>query len=143
MTSAIKAFGTLLKVGDGATPEVFTTVAEVTALNGPSLSQDTVDVTSHSSTGGWAEHVATIIRAGEIGLEVNFVPTDDTQDAVAGLINDLEGQTLRNFQLVWPDSGSTTWSFAAYVTKFEPSAPVGGGLTASCTLLISGQPTLA
>ncbi|KKL69977.1 hypothetical protein LCGC14_2109540, partial [marine sediment metagenome] len=48
-----------------------------------------------------------------------------------------------NFQLIFPDSGTTTWSFAALVTGFEPSAPVDGPLTASVSMLISGKPAIA
>jgi len=52
-TSAVAAFGTLLKIGDGGGPESFTTIAEVRTLGGPELSRDTVDVTSHDSTANW------------------------------------------------------------------------------------------
>jgi len=58
-------------------------------------------------------------------------------------LKDLKNRTKRNFQLVFPDVGATTWAFAAYVTGFEPSAPVDDLLGASVTLKITGQPTLA
>ncbi|KKK53886.1 hypothetical protein LCGC14_3090310, partial [marine sediment metagenome] len=35
MSNAISSFGTLLKVGDGAGTEVFTTIAEVMDIDGP------------------------------------------------------------------------------------------------------------
>lgn len=142
-TNAIAGHGALLQIGDGADPENFTTIAEVRDISGPALGQDTADVTSHDSTGGWEEHIGTILRSGEVTFDVNYIPTDSTHDASAGLINDMENRTLRNFQLVFPDGSSTTWSFAALVTGFEPGAPVDGELTASVTLTPSGQPTLA
>lgn len=142
MTNAIKAYGTLLKLGDGATSEAFTTIAEVTNISGPSITQETADVSAHDGP-GWDEHIGTLLRGGEIGLDLNFAPANATQSYSAGVLKDLTDQTLRNFQMVFPDTAATTWTFAALVTAFEPSAAVDGALTASCTLLISGAPTLA
>ena len=143
MTDGMAAFGTLIKIGDGEASETFTTIAEVTNIGGPGLKLDTEEVTHHGSTGGYKEHVATLLEAGEISLDLNFIPTNATQSQTSGLIADMVARTLRNFQLVFPDSGSTTWTFAAYVTSFQPAAPVGGKLAASVTLKPSGQPTLA
>lgn len=143
MTSAISAFGTLLKIGDAATPEVFTTIAEVTSIGGPKLAQDTIDVTSHSSTSGWREFIGGLLDGGEVTLTVNFVVTGATHSYTSGLIHDMVNRTKRNFQLVFPDTGSTTWTFAALVATFEPTEPIDGALTASVTLRVSGVPTLA
>lgn len=140
---AISAFGTLLKIGDGGGTEVFTTIAEVKDISGPSFSMDTVELTTHSSTGAWKEYLGTLLDAGEVTFDVNFTPTGATHSQSTGLIRDMKNRTLRHFQLVWPDVGATTWSFSAYVTGFEPSAPVDNLLGASVTLKISGAPTLA
>ena len=142
MTSAISSFGTLLQLGDGASTEAFATIAEVLDISGPDLTLDTEEVTSHSSTDGWDEHVATILRGGEVTFDVNFVPAGATHSYAAGLLKDMTDRTLRNFQLVLPDGDTTTWAFSAYVTKFPLSAPVAGALRSSVTLLISGKPTL-
>ncbi len=143
MTNALSAFGTLLKIGDGGGTEVFTAIAEVTKLSGPSLSLDTIDATHDASPGGFKECVAGLLDAGEVKFDVNYKPTETTHNATAGLLRDMVNKTKRNFKLVFPDSGSTTWSFSAFVTKFEPDAPVDGKLGASITLKITGQPTLA
>ena len=77
-------------------------------------------------------------------FDINFIPTEAThKDAAGGLLNDLKTQTCRDFELIWPDSGNTKWSFSALVTGFEPSGPVDGALTASITLKLVGEPTLA
>ncbi len=142
-SEAISSFGTLLKIGDGGDPENFTTIAEVQDIKPPSLELGTEEVTHHGSPGGWKEYVATLLDAGEVSFSLNFIPSDATQGYSTGLIADMVNKTLRNFQLVFPDTGSTTWSFAAFVTGFEPDAPVEGKLSADVTLKISGQPTLA
>lgn len=139
--SELSAFGTELRQGDGGGPESFTPVAQVRDISGPGLSLDNEDVTTHDSTGGWEEVVATILRTGEMTLEIVYDPADGTHDATTGLVADMEAKTLRNFELEWPDA--TEWSFAAYVTGFEPGAPHDGSLTASVTLKLSGVPTLA
>lgn len=139
----ISAFGTSIKLGDGASPEVFTTIAEVVEIGGPGLELDMIEITNHSSTGGWEEHVGGILRTGEVTLDINYDPAGGTHDASTGLIADMVARTLRNFQLIFPDTGTTTWTFSAYVQKFEPGAPVDDKLSASVTLKLSGQPTLA
>lgn len=142
-SGAISSFGTLLKIGDGAGSEVFTTIAEVRDVSGPGLGLATAEVTNHSSTGGWREHVGTLNDGGDVTFEINYIPTTTTHNATGGLIRDLKNKTKRNFQLVFSDSGATTWSIAAFVTKFEPLEPVDGALRANVSLKISGQPTLA
>ena len=143
MTDAISSFGTFLQIGDGGAPEGFTTISEVRDISGPALGLDTEEVTNHDSPGGWEEFVSTILRSGEVTFDINYHPTESTHDAGTGLIADMVAKTLRNWQLVFPDVGSTTWSFAAFVTAFESSEPVAGAVSASCTMKITGEPTLA
>jgi len=143
MTEALFAHGTLLEKGDGATTENFSTIAEVTNIGGPGLALDPLDVTSHSSTNGWREFIGGLLDGGEVSLTVNYVPTESTHDASTGLIADMAARTVRNFQLIFPDSGNTTWSFSALVTSCEPGEPVDGQLTGEVTLKVTGQPTLS
>ena len=143
MSNAISSFGTLLKIGDGAGTEVFTTIAEVMDISGPSTTLNTAEVTSQTSANGYSEHIGTILNGGEVSFDINYGPTDGTHDESTGLISVMNARTLNNFQLIFPDSGTTTWAFAGLVTGFEPSAPVDGALTASVSMLISGKPTIS
>jgi predicted secreted protein len=119
-----------------------TLIAQVQNISGPGLSLDTEDVTSHDSTGGWAEFIGTILQPGEVSFDINYAPTAYTHDATTGLIADLVGREVRNFKLIFPDTGTTEWLFSALVTGFEPSEPVAGALSASVTMTLTGQPTL-
>jgi hypothetical protein len=139
---ADSAFGTLLKIGDGGGTEVFTTIADVIEISGPSLQLETEDVLTHSSVGAWRQRIATFLDGGEVSFEILYNPNAATHNAATGLLRDLKNRVLRNFQLVFPVSGNPTWAFAAFVTGFEPGAPADGMLTASVTLQLSGQPTL-
>lgn len=139
---AISAHGTLLKIGDGGGTEVFTTIAEVRTIGGPKIEAIIKEVTHHSSA-GWVEKLPVLLDAGDVEFEVNFLPTDATHSYSTGLIKDLVNKTKRNFKLVFPDGGSTTWTFSAYVSNFEPDENADEELMASFTLSITGAPTLA
>jgi len=135
------AFGTTLYRGTSGAGTPYTNVM---SISGPSLSLDTEDVTSHDSTGAWEEVVATILRSGEVGFDIVYDPADATQkNAAGGLLADMIARASTTFTLVFPDTGSTEWVFTAFVTGFEPSAPVDGALTAAVTMKLTGQPTLA
>ena len=142
-TAAEFAHGTLLKLGNGGTPETFATIAEVSDLKPPQIHQEALEATSHDSTDGWKEFQGGLLDAGEVTFQIFYQPTHATHSYSAGMLKDAVNRTKRNFQLVFPDAGATTWTFAALVTAFNPSAPVDGLLTADITLKVSGKPTLA
>lgn len=144
MTDGIAAFGTQLQIGDGGSPtEAFTTIAELLDISGPELSTDTEDATNHGSTDAYEEVIATILRTGNVGFDVNWVPAGATHGYTSGLLKDWEEKTSRNFKLIFPDSGSTTWTFTAIVTGISPAMPVAGKLTGSITLKVTGSMGLA
>lgn len=129
------AFGTLFKRGAA-------TIAQVKNISGPGLKLDTEDVTTHDSTGGWEEVVGTILRSGEVKLELVYDPQAATHKYAAnGLLSDLSLRTATTYSLVFPDT--TTWTFSGLVTGFEPEAAHDGALKASVTIKVTGQPTLA
>jgi len=124
------AFGTALLM-DG------TPIAQVSSISGPGLSADTVDVTTHDSPGGWEEVVVSILRNGELTLEIVYDPA-----AHADLIATYEGKTKQSYELQFPDDAYTAFIFDAYITNFEPDMPVDGALTASITIKLTGEPIL-
>ena len=131
------AFGTLFKRGA-------TTIAQVSNISGPGLSLDTEDVTTHDSASGWEEVVGTILRSGEVTLDLVYDPNEAThKHSSGGLLYDLTSKMAQTFSIVFPSTAAVTWSFSALVTGFEPSAPADGALTATVTLKLTGAPTLA
>lgn len=138
----LSAQGTLLKIGDGGGTEVFTTIAEVTDIKGPAITQRMKE-TIHHSSGGWVTKFPILLEAGPVTFTVNFDPSDATHSYSTGLLKDAVNKTLRNFKIVFPNPGATTWSFSAYVQKFDPSEPSDDVLTAEIVLEITGAPTLA
>ncbi len=130
------AFGTAFKKGG-------TTIARVTNIS-LSFTVDTEDVTSHDSTDSWEEVVPTVIRSGEIKLEINYDPDGATHYATAasGLLHALINKTdVTDYTIVFPNTEE--YSFAhAYVVGFEPAMPVGGKISATATIKPSGVVTL-
>ncbi|MGW6243865.1 phage tail tube protein [Streptomyces roseolus] len=132
-------FGTLLKRGDGATPtEVFTAIANATNISGPNLSRNTIDVTAHDSPNRHMEFVGGLINPGEVSIDINYDP--DIHDT---LVEDLEDEDPRNYQMVFPAPITATWAFAAVMTGFQQTAPFDNKLTATLTFQVSGKPTIS
>ncbi len=139
VSNALSAYNTLLAIGDGGGPEVFTNIAEVFGITGPGLSADILDVTHMESPGRFREKIVGLLDAGEVSFEINWIPDNATH---AKFITDFKARTKRNFEVTWPDTASTLWSFAAFFSGEEPSAVPEDKLTTSITLTITGEPTL-
>ncbi len=135
-TQAVSSHGTLLKVGDGADPEVFATIAEVLDISGPGTTLNTEDATNHDS-GGWREPIPTILEGGEVTFDINYYQGESQ----TSMREDMETRTRRTYQMVLPLDPVETLEFAGYVTNFEYAAPVEGILRASCTIMVTGPIT--
>lgn len=135
-TGSVHAYGTLLKRGGVA-------IAEVLSIDGPEFSTDMKDVTHLNSPGGYEEVIGTVKRTGMVACELNFLPADPTHDASTGLISDWQNKVIGAYEIVFPDDDSTTWSFSGLVVKFKAGARVDDRLTASVSIKVTGEPTLA
>lgn len=139
---AKSAFGTQLKIGDGASTETFATVAEVKKLK-VGIKLNTKDVTSHSSPSAWVEKVATLLEGDTIKATLNWLPGHATQSNSSGLLKDMVNRTARNFQVVIPAASNVTWSFTAFVAKFEGALDVDDVQELDIELEITGSMSLA
>lgn len=141
------AFGTILAVGNGESPsEEFTKVAQVKDLDGPGMSRDTIDVTTHDSPSGYREFLASLRDGGEITFDIEYDPGDASHDQTTGLLSLFGEDKTRNWMLIFPVTAVTGYwgyKFKGLVTGFAPKAPVGGSLTASLTIKVAGAVTQA
>ncbi len=125
---------TLLQLGDGATPEKFTTIGEIFSITGPSMSVEMVEATDLSDSA--KDFVCVnVTNGGEVTFEVNFDEDDTTQ---ASLITKLLAGTENNYQLCFPDVTAIEYNFQpgdvnAGADQIDPDA--GGNVT-----LTMGQP---
>ena len=122
----------------GTTTHISVSKATATVLN---FYADNISAVLAQSTN--REFIAGLLDGGEVSAEMNFLPANATQNEAAGILKTMKDRTLRNWQIVWTDAGPTTWSIAAFITAFEPSASIEDRMTASITLKISGDSTLA
>lgn len=133
--NAIKAQGTLLKLGSGS-PLTYTTIAEINSFTGPGGSVSVIDVTDLSSAA--KEKLAGLNDNGQLSFECNFIPTN-TQHAA--LRTSKENGTTISVKIIFTDTGATEWTFNAIVTGLSVSGAVDGVVKASVTLEISGEIT--
>lgn len=161
----LPAINTFLKIGNGASPEIYNIVANVGDLNGPTLSGAVVDVTSHSSAHPWREKLVTLLDAGEITLPLFYIPDSTgvigtpntpfghdwgdggvTQFGLEGVFTSRGRTTVGNpynWAITYPDAESTTDYFTGFVSKFSKKAAVAGVEMAEVTIVLTGMPTLA
>lgn len=135
-SNALDSQGMVIQRGDGASPEVFTTIPEVTEISGPGGQAAEIDVTDLSSTA--KEFRMGLQDEGNITLALAWIPTNAVH---SGLRTDRANQTLRNFKIIFTDSPQTTWSFSAFVLGLEISNSVDEVTRASVTLRVSGSVT--
>ena len=141
MSSAIKARGTKIKIGDGGTPETFTTIAEVTDISGPTDDTEEIEVTNHDSPAGTKEVIMGDRDLGTLTFSGNFIPTNATHDWLTGMVAVHKAGTKHNFQLVYPDVGNTTRAFQAYIKTLTVKAASKAVLSFDGTLRITGDDT--
>lgn len=137
-SNAFAGVGTQLKRGNGASAEVFTALAEINSISGPSNDTQEIEVTSLDSTDGWREYILGFKDGGELTFEMNF-----TYAAYSILFGDWDDRVAVNFQLVLSDTGATTFSFAALVKSCPVLVPFDDKVTANITLRITGPVALA
>ncbi len=131
---ALEAQGTVLKIGNGASPEVFSAISEIKTFTGPGGSAAVIDVTDLSSAA--KEKRMGLADEGQLSFTINYIPSD-TEHAALRTARATRVET--NFQLVFTDaSPSTTWDFSGFVTNFAVSGSVDGVIEAQVTIEITG-----
>ncbi len=136
MTNGSAAYGTILQMNGIA-------IAEVKNFGGPGMGQDVPETTHQESTGAASEFVGALLDGGEVTLDVNFLPQNATQalNTDGSLIYAMYQRSAEDFELVWPDSSSTTWVFRALVVEFKADGDSPDRLAGTITLKITGKTT--
>lgn len=157
IAAGLPAINTLFKLGDAASPEVFNTLANVGDINELlSMTADTADVTSHSTSLPWSQIIPTILNGGKLSFPIFFIPSSGA--ASGGIIghNNTAGfmkaftdrgaggvaGTPHNMKIVFPDVAVTTYTFTGFVTAFKMKAPVKGVEMADIEISVTSRPTL-
>lgn len=132
MAEGISAHGTLMKVGDGATPvETFATIATVGDIDGPTIKNVMEDFTNHGS-GGQVKRKPTLQDGDKIKFSIDFLSADPTHSKTTGLVYLAKNKVEKNYQIVFPDSSG--FAITGYIEELKFKAPVKGKLSADVTI---------
>lgn len=126
--AAIAVEGVVIQSGNGASPEVFTTIANVSDITLP-LSAKTVDVTNVSNL--WMAEIPTLLQYGKMSIKIFWVMEETTHrnsasSTVRGLRYLMFNRILTDFQIIYADGSNSTDAFSAYVTSVSNAAKVAG-----------------
>jgi len=124
---------------DGGT--TYNMLGGITNISPPNMSRDAQDVTNFNSPGMTREFIFGLIDPGEIKVDVIWIPGDASDTGIDALIS----VDPINWKLTLNLSGAIvkTVTFVGGVTDKTPTAALGEKLTASITIKISGQVTMA
>lgn len=136
MTLGLRSQGATLKVTISSTPTVVGGITSMT-LN---ATMDTVDVTAHDDF--HRQFLAGVPDGGELTFDLNLTPTNAAQKYLFTSMHP-QGSThpAAEVFLITSNDKTTTdtsWGFSGYVTNFSKSDPVGGAITASLTVKVTG-----
>jgi predicted secreted protein len=134
MTNAISSVGALLKKYTGT---AWVSVGEVLNISGPTMSRETIDVTSLASTGGYREFIAGFRDPGTLTFTMNFTRAD-----YEAMKTDFESDTEKDYELILPDSENTSLEFSGLVTELPLNLDPGSQVTCNITLKVTGQVTV-
>lgn len=128
---AQRALGTTFQIGANV-------ITELTSIAGLDISQETIDSTNLSSTGGYREFIAGFKDGGEVSVSGNFNGSD-TNGQMA-LYTALNSSTTDSYTITYPSGGS--WTFDGVVTGFSTGAELEDLVTFEATIKVSGKPSL-
>lgn len=114
----------------------YTDVAEVTSITWPGYARDAVEATHLNSDDTFREYIPGLMDAGEVTIELNFVPS--SSDVIVAA---LTAATIGQFKITAP--GGVNVVFKAIVTSYQAQSPVDDRMTASATFKVTGKPTWA
>ena len=129
----IAGVGTLFRRWDGAN---WVNISEIKNIGGPSMSRNTIDVTSLDSTGGYMEFIGGLKDPGGVTLAMIF--RRDTYDIMK---TDFENDTLKNYEIFLPDAEYTSFEFEGLVTELPLTIPTDDVVACDVTIKISGEVT--
>ena len=116
---------------------VWDDVAEINSISGPTMSRDTIDVTTLDSTAGYREFIAGFRDPGTVQLTMNF---DSTTYAIMKGDFDIEDEQF--YEILFPAAGDNySFEFAGLVTELPVEITADDKVTSTVTIKISGAVT--
>ncbi len=123
--------GSVIRRGDTNSPTVYTAIPQVSNISGPTASANEIDVTNLSSTA--KEFVTGLVDYGQVTFDLIL---DRNNAQHSGLKDDLDGNTIRSYQIQTPDG--IVESFEARVSGLDQNIQTDDAVKASVTLRLTG-----
>lgn len=137
MTSAVLGSGATLQLGSGASPQVYTTIAEVLRCGPIGSTKPEVDVTNLDSTA--KEYIAGLADGNTVEFDVNWISSNAQHTSLR--TSAAAGSTV-NIRMTWPTSPNTIAVFNLVLLSFEMAETTAESqLTASISGRITGAIT--
>lgn len=141
----ISGVGTIIRKWTGT---AWVVISQVTAIEGPGMSKETIDVTSLNSTGGYREFIGSFRDGGDVSLTMNY-----TRAGYDLMKADYEAECTADYEIVFPDGNrdvatcttslnaalNTAFSFKGLVTELPTSVSTDSQITMNATIKVSGK----
>ena len=131
-STAVLGYNVDFSIYNGST---YTQVAEVTNITWPGYKRDAIEVTYMDSASSFREYIAGLIDAGEVTVEMNWVPS--ATDPILAAMTAGVGQ----FKLQYNNAANIV--FKAIVTSWSTQSPLGAKLSGTAVFKITAAPTWA
>ena len=133
-TTSILGLGLALKMGNGSSPQTFTTLAQANDVSGFGQEAPLVDVTHYQSTN--REYIQGIPDGKQFTAKANYLVNDSTQlAAIAAHV----AKTAKDFRMYLPSPyNGSYYYFSAQILGYEISPPVDNKIEITFTFKISG-----
>lgn len=116
-------------------PVSYVDIAELRDITVPALTRNEIEMTTHNEEDD--SYIVGIRRHGSMTFNMNFVPSNATQDHLTGLQKAWFDGTRDIYRITYPDG--TSWLFSGFVSNFGATAPVDDRLGADVTIRPTGR----
>lgn len=142
-TEGVYGHGTTLEVATQADDSVYTPIAEITNLNPPAATVDSIEYTSHDSVDDNGQPVKEFgpgsIDAGQITFDYNLIPGNSSQnDGADGLYGIFLSRDKRKWRVTFPTTPAVKMNATGFITAITPAAPQDNKLSGNATIKLTG-----
>lgn len=138
MTDARIGYDTIYQIWDPTLPTpAFVSVAEVINVTPGEATADRIDATHMQSPGRRREYIPGLIDNGEASFEINWIPGNNTDVRLRGLMK--SGETLQH-RIIFPGPfPRVSVAYDASLIGYSKEIPIDDRMTATIALAVSGE----
>jgi predicted secreted protein len=118
-------------------------IAQIKEMGDFGESSNDIEVTTHDTSGNFAEYIAGLKEGGEIPITCVYSKTDTSGQIQA--ITDCQNGTRSTYTITFAQGtgAGSTWSALMHPKSYKIKAPIKAEVTIAFVFKIDGQPTYA